>query len=78
MSTAGVRSSGRESSRTVRGFAQPRRWPRRHPRLTTALVVVLVGGLTSTLLAILHPWNKCGPGMRPVGSPYRCIGLNLQ
>jgi ABC-type branched-subunit amino acid transport system substrate-binding protein len=61
----------------VGSFAQPRRWPRRHWLATSLLTGGMVLVLVSAVLAVWRPWQKCGRGMASVGSPYQCIGLNL-
>src|SRR5215470_1834853 len=66
-----------EPKTEIGSFAQPRRWPRRHWLASSAMAVSLVAILAASVLAIWQPWQKCGRGMTAMGSPYRCIGLNL-
>ncbi len=61
--------------RASRPPVRPRGWFRRHLWLfaTPAALILAVG------LVWWHPWSHqpCGLGMRPVGSPYVCVGLDL-
>jgi ABC-type branched-subunit amino acid transport system substrate-binding protein len=52
---------------------RPRSWARRNPVAVTIPVVLLLAGL----LTIVRPWERCGAGMIAVGSPYVCVGLNI-
>ncbi len=61
--------------RASRPPVRPRGWLRRHWWLfaTPAALILAVG------LVWWHPWSHqpCGPGMKPVGSPDVCVGLDL-
>ena len=50
-------------------------FPRRHWIASSFTVVVLLIGLG--YLTWWGPWQKCGRGMIATGSPYVCVGLNL-
>jgi hypothetical protein len=53
-----------------------RSWPYRHPAFSSIIVVALVGAA----VALWAPWqqtSRCGPGLTAVGSPYICVGLDL-
>jgi ABC-type branched-subunit amino acid transport system substrate-binding protein len=52
---------------------RPRSWPHRHRLLLSLIVVVLAAGS----LAAGRPWENCGAGLRSVGSPHVCVGLNI-
>ncbi|WP_410654981.1 ABC transporter substrate-binding protein [Amycolatopsis sp. lyj-112] len=59
---------------------RPRGWAHRHRVLVSAVVAVLL----AALLMAMKPWETCGAGLHSedansdsVGSPYVCVGLNL-
>lgn len=51
-------------------------WPRRHRRLTATLCALVL----IAVLGYWQPWHvasPCGPGLTATGSPYTCVGLDL-
>jgi ABC-type branched-subunit amino acid transport system substrate-binding protein len=50
-------------------------FPRRHWIVSALMVIVLLIGIG--YLTWWGPWQKCGPGMTATGSPYVCVGLDL-
>jgi ABC-type branched-subunit amino acid transport system substrate-binding protein len=51
-------------------------WPRRHWRVCAGLCALAL----IAVLAFWRPWqtaSSCGPGLTAVGSPYACVGLDL-
>jgi ABC-type branched-subunit amino acid transport system substrate-binding protein len=63
-------------SRRVGLYVTAPSWRRRHPVLSVLVLVPII----AALLAAGDRWvtaSPCGPGMTPVGSPWTCVGLDL-